>query len=777
MKVFSRTCFYCAVFACVVQAVSENNLWANTVSGRFVYQDRRYDQDGFTNDIDERPIRFAGVQILDDDIPPNVLGSGVTDDDGDYSIAIPNSGIITFTLRVYAADATRVAVSRPDLTPYTASRTVTDNTSNPILLNPTAVSADFGGGAFNIYDVLLLCYEFVEAYDGDFPAPPQRVVAFWEADTELATDFTPPNGIRINGRSNPNEYDDDVIMHEMGHFIAENFSQDNSPGGAHDTVGRYDICLTWSEGWASFFGSAARRWVEQQRTGGRWPGSPVAYFTPEWYVDNPDQLIYEIETPSLACDGADMEISVSTVLWDILDSGIESFDTLTRDFGLIWDIVHNYLPGPRAPVSLEDFWDGWIATYPGDLAATRNIFYAQKIWYGANPPDDSELNETAGTAFDFDPFWSPGVLIERTFYPVGDNDWFSFTAFAGASYEFATSDLQNGCDTYLELYDTNGVTLLASNDDRASGDRSSRIAGTFSITGTYYLRCYAYNGADAIATYGSYNLYIWPTAWPAQSIGYAPDSFEISTVQGGGNPPDSYLFVTNFGAGTMPYTIADNALWLNCVPAGGTLTGEQIDTVVLSIDNTGLVAGIYNASVTITALGALNSPVQVPVTLTVYAPATVAIGRTPSSMSFSVSEGGAPANQTLQIWNVSAGALNWTVSDDAAWLSLAPANGVSTGPGDPSSVTISVNTSGLSVGAYAGTITITAPGAVNSPQSVTVVLNITEAPAAPPSAGGASGGGGCFVGDLPPCASAGILAVLAIALGLATALLSVQRKS
>jgi hypothetical protein len=110
-------------------------------------------------------------------------------------------------------------------------------------------------------------------------------------------------------------------------------------------------------------------------------------------------------------------------------------------------------------------------------------------------------------------------------------------------------------------------------------------------------------------------------------------------------------------------------------------------------------------------------------------------------------------------------------------MSLAPANGVSTGPGDPSSVTISVNTSGLSVGAYAGTITITAPGAVNSPQSVTVVLNITEAPAAPPSAGGASGGGGCFVGDLPPCASAGILAVLAIALGLATALLSVQRKS
>jgi hypothetical protein len=99
------------------------------------------------------------------------------------------------------------------------------------------------------------------------------------------------------------------------------------------------------------------------------------------------------------------------------------------------------------------------------------------------------------------------------------------------------------------------------------------------------------------------------------------------------------------------------------------------------------------------------------------------IGYSPSSFSFEAEEGGAnPSDQTLGIWNAGAETLNWSVSDDGAWLSLSPTSGSSTGETDD--VTLSVDISGMSADTYTATITITAPGATNTPQTVPVSLTI-----------------------------------------------------
>ena len=101
------------------------------------------------------------------------------------------------------------------------------------------------------------------------------------------------------------------------------------------------------------------------------------------------------------------------------------------------------------------------------------------------------------------------------------------------------------------------------------------------------------------------------------------------------------------------------------------------------------------------------------------------IGYSPSSFSFTAEEGGAnPSDQTLSIWNAGTETLNWSVSDDAAWLSLDPTSGSSTGETD--TVTLSVDISGMSAGDYDADITITAPGATNTP--VTVPVSLTIAP-------------------------------------------------
>lgn len=97
------------------------------------------------------------------------------------------------------------------------------------------------------------------------------------------------------------------------------------------------------------------------------------------------------------------------------------------------------------------------------------------------------------------------------------------------------------------------------------------------------------------------------------------------------------------------------------------------------------------------------------------------ISHSPTSMIFSGQPGGAnPSSKTLSIWNSGTGTLNWSVSGDASWLLLSPTSGSSTG--QVNSVTVSVNTTGLSAGTYNATITISAPGATNTPQTVSVTL-------------------------------------------------------
>jgi len=99
-------------------------------------------------------------------------------------------------------------------------------------------------------------------------------------------------------------------------------------------------------------------------------------------------------------------------------------------------------------------------------------------------------------------------------------------------------------------------------------------------------------------------------------IGYSPTSFTFTATQGGSNPPNKTLSISNTGAGTLNWSVSDNATWLSLNPTSGTNSG----TVTLSVNISGLTRGIYNATITISASGATNSPVSIPVTLTIKAP-------------------------------------------------------------------------------------------------------------------------------------------------------------
>jgi uncharacterized protein (TIGR03437 family) len=88
-----------------------------------------------------------------------------------------------------------------------------------------------------------------------------------------------------------------------------------------------------------------------------------------------------------------------------------------------------------------------------------------------------------------------------------------------------------------------------------------------------------------------------------------------------------------------------------------------------------------------------------------------------SSVSFSFAIGGAaPAAQSVTASNSGGGSLSYSVASNAAWL-ITSVSGAS--------ITVSANPAGLAAGAYQGTVTVTAAGASNSPQSIAVSLLVT----------------------------------------------------
>jgi hypothetical protein len=75
--------------------------------------------------------------------------------------------------------------------------------------------------------------------------------------------------------------------------------------------------------------------------------------------------------------------------------------------------------------------------------------------------------------------------------------------------------------------------------------------------------------------------------------------------------------------------------------------------------------------------------------------------------------------QEFSISNSGGGTLNWSISYESGWLNCTPMSGSHQGI-----VTVSVNVQGITAGTYIDTITISSPNAFNSPQSVSVILNI-----------------------------------------------------
>jgi hypothetical protein len=103
------------------------------------------------------------------------------------------------------------------------------------------------------------------------------------------------------------------------------------------------------------------------------------------------------------------------------------------------------------------------------------------------------------------------------------------------------------------------------------------------------------------------------------AIGFSPAAFSFLGDYEGDNPRGQTLTISNTGYDTLDWSVESDATWLILSPT----TGSDSGTVTVSVDISGLLPGTYNGSVTITGAGASNSPVVVPVTLTISQPSRI----------------------------------------------------------------------------------------------------------------------------------------------------------
>jgi hypothetical protein len=247
-----------------------------------------------------------------------------------------------------------------------------------------------------------------------------------------------------------------------------------------------------------------------------------------------------------------------------------------------------------------------------------------------------------------------------------------------------------------------------------------------------------------------------PQALPVTFIVQAPCSVATSlpalafqSVVGQPAPAPQSLTISAVGAcanalswSAALATVPAGGTWLTVTPAAGTVTTKAPALASVGIVNTGLVAGTYSGSITVTAIDSVTKlqvglPQVVTVTLTVLPVCTL---QPPSVASevFSAPVGANPAAQTFTIGVVGActGSVivtpTVTMSSGTGWLAVSPAS-APVAAGSTATFTVTVTSAALAAGSYVGSISLAAVNAgvatAGSPQAVGVTLTVAAPPA------------------------------------------------
>ena len=222
---------------------------------------------------------------------------------------------------------------------------------------------------------------------------------------------------------------------------------------------------------------------------------------------------------------------------------------------------------------------------------------------------------------------------------------------------------------------------------------------------------------------------VGPAVPPRLSLDKAhlPFSFPAGAV-----PRTQAVLVSNTGGGTLDFTVSFRATggWLAVSPTTGQARPGQPVAIGVTASPGSLAPGTYTGLITVTGGGSTGT---VAVTLTISGNER-ALLLSQTGLSFTaVAGGGVTPPLAFEILNPGRGVVNWSVTTStlaggAGWLNVTPnAGSTNAAANTVPSVQVRVNQAGLAAGVYYGLIQVAAPEAENSPQVVTVTLEVLAA--------------------------------------------------
>lgn len=190
------------------------------------------------------------------------------------------------------------------------------------------------------------------------------------------------------------------------------------------------------------------------------------------------------------------------------------------------------------------------------------------------------------------------------------------------------------------------------------------------------------------------------------------------------------VMVSNSGGGQLAFSASAQTNvggnWLSVSPASGTALPNAPASVNVTADPTSLAPGTYTGTIAISGGGSTQT-VAVVMTISAIAKALLL---SQSGLSFlGVSQGGVVPPQAFGVINIGTGVVNWTVSKSTLsggpdWLQVDSTSGASDAAASPPPVTVTVNPASLAPGKYYGQVRVDSPDAANSPQVVTIFLQV-----------------------------------------------------
>jgi len=223
------------------------------------------------------------------------------------------------------------------------------------------------------------------------------------------------------------------------------------------------------------------------------------------------------------------------------------------------------------------------------------------------------------------------------------------------------------------------------------------------------------------------------TAAAPATLSVSPANQSFSLVQGG-PPASGQVTISNSGGGTLQFSVraSSEGNWLTLAGAGsGTATPSAPFAQGFTVATTGLASGIYTGQITVTENGSAISK-TVGVRLSISQPQlsqTMLLSQT--GLTFTAVAGGPqPPAQSLSVLNQGLGTMQWTAQAQPLQSNLSFLTATSSGSStaaSPQAVAVTVNQQGLTTGQYYGTVSVSSPTAANSPQTVSVLLNVVDA--------------------------------------------------